>query len=237
MRKGNRSKKAFRKKAKVDVKKAEAQADRATAKVELEEIGKEIAARVKVMRDYDAAAEQKAGHDLRKAQDERDTIKDVLLVQARAKCKEAGESFEKFRKQYCPDLSRSRLYAVLAIADGRKTVQQDRAEKRESVAKSRARVSSTAAVGDTNDLDIETSAEARKAAASKPEPWHATTTPNEVPAPQTKEEISNNALTAAKKYWLEEIAPKISEDDYSEYRLFIADERQCMPSGWRRQAA
>ena len=101
------------------------------------------------MRDYDAAAEEKAGHDLRKAQDERDTINNVLLVQARAKCKEAGESFEKFRKQYCPDLSRSRLYTVLAIADGRKTVEQDRAEKRESVAKSRAKVSSTSAVGDT----------------------------------------------------------------------------------------
>jgi hypothetical protein len=42
-----------------------------------------------------------------------------------------------------------RLYTVLAIADGRKTVEQDRAEKRESVAKSRAKVSSTSAVGDT----------------------------------------------------------------------------------------
>jgi hypothetical protein len=170
-------------------------ANRATAKAELEEIGKQIAPRVKIMQDYDASAEQKAGHDLRKAQDERDTINKVLLVQARAKCKEAGESFEKFRKQYCPDLSRSRLYAVLAIADGRKTVEQDRAEKRESVAKSRAKVvSSTSAVGDTpsvatpngatletsdftpksniagNDVNTEASAEARKAAMSEPEP-------------------------------------------------------------------
>lgn len=189
MRKGNRSKKAVGKK-KAEARKAEAEAKRATAKAELEEIGKQIAARVKIMRDYDASAEEKAGHELRKAQDERDTIKKVLLVQARAKCKEAGESFEKFRKQYCPDLSRSRLYAVLAIADGRKTVEQDRAEKRESVAKSRGKVvSSTSAVGDTpgapgvatpngttldtsgfspvtgNDVDTEASAEARKAAA------------------------------------------------------------------------
>ena len=143
MRKGNRSKKAS-----AEAKRADAEAKRATAKAELEGLGKAIAARVKIMRDYDAAAEEKAGHELRKAQDERDTIYNVLLVQARAKCKEAGESFEKFRKQYCPDLSRSRLYAVLAIADGRKTVEQDRAEKRESVAKSRAKVSSTSAVGD-----------------------------------------------------------------------------------------
>jgi hypothetical protein len=111
---------------------------------------------------------------------------------------EAGESFEKFRKQYCPDLSRSRLYAVLAIADGRKTVEQDRAKKRESVAKSRAKaLSSTSAVGDTpsvatpngatletsdftpksniagNDVDTEASAEARKAAMLEPEPFDA----------------------------------------------------------------
>ena len=190
------AKKAARAKAK-----AEEEAKHATAKAELEAIGKQIATRVKIMRDYDAAAEEKAGHELRKAQDERDTIHNVLLVQARAKCKEAGESFEKFRKQYCPDLSRSRLYTVLAIADGRKTVEQDRAEKRESVAKSRAKVSSTSAVGDTrrvprvatpngttldtsgfspkalekwkvtgNEVDTEASAEARKAAASEPEP-------------------------------------------------------------------
>jgi hypothetical protein len=189
------------------------------------------------MRGYDAAAAEKAGHELRKAQDERDAIQNVLLVQARAKCKDAGESFEKFRKQYCPDLSRSRLYAVLAIADGRKTVQQDRAEKRESVAKSRAKASSTSAVGDTNDVDTEASAEARKAAASEPEPWDAATTPGEAPASQTKEEISDNALTSAKEYWLKEIAPKISEDDYRKYRVFISDERQCMPRGWRKEAA
>ena len=144
MRKGNSNKKASAK-----AEKAEAEAKQATAKAELEELGKQIAARVKIRQHYDAAAQEKAGRELRKAQDERDTIRNVLLGQARAKCKEAGESFEKFRKQYCPDLSRSRLYTVLAIADGRKTVEQDRAEKRESVAKSRAKVSSTSAVGDT----------------------------------------------------------------------------------------
>ena len=206
MRKGNRSKKAS-----AEAKRAEAEAKRATAKAELEGLGKEIAARVKIMRDYDAAAEEKAGHELRKAQDERDTIHNVLLLQARAKCKEAGESFEKFRKQYCSDLSRSRLYAVLAIADGRKTVEQDRAEKRESVAKSRAKASSTSAVGD--EVDTQASAEARKAAALEPEPWDAAMTPPEEPAPLTKEEISDDALTAAKEYWRKEIAPKISEDD------------------------
>ena len=238
----SRSKKAFGKNPEAEAKKAEAGAKQATAKAELQGLGKQIAARVKIMRDYDAAAEEKAGYELRKAQDERDTIHNVLLVQARTKCKEAGESFEKFRKRYCPDLSRSRLYAVLAIADGRKTVEQDRAEKRESVAKSRAKASSTSAVGDTpglvagNDVDTEASAEARKAAASEPEPRDPAATPAEAPAPLTKEEISDDALTTAKEYWRKEIAPKISEDDYRRYRLFISDERQCMP-GHRTEAA
>jgi len=250
--------------AKAEAKKAEAKAKR-TAKAELEEIGKQIAARVTIMRDYDAAAEEKAGHDLRKAQDERDTINNVLLVQARAKCKEAGESFEKFRKQYCPDLSRSRLYTVLAIADGRKTVEQDRAEKRESVAKSRAKVSSTSAVGDTprvprvatpngttldtsgfspkaleqivkvtgNDVDTEASAETREAAASETEPLEATATPEPepepAPAPLTPEEISDDLLSKAKKFWREEIAAGITDEDVKKYRDFISDEKQWKP--------
>jgi hypothetical protein len=252
--------------AKAEAKKAKAEAKR-TAKAELEEIGKQIAARVTIMRDYDAAAEEKAGHDLRKAQDERDTINSVLLVQARAKCKEAGESFEKFRKQYCPDLSRSRLYTVLAIADGRKTVEQDRAEKRESVAKSRAKVSSTSAVGDTprvprvatpngttldtsgfspkaleqivkvtgNDVDTEASAEARKAVASDTEPLDAAATvePEPAPAPLAPEEISDDLLSKAKKFWREEIAPGITDDDVKKYRLFISDEKQWKPRARR----
>jgi hypothetical protein len=248
--------------AKAEAKRKEVEAKR-TAKAELEEIGKQIAARVTIMRDYDAAAEEKAGHDLRKAQDERDTINNVLLVQARAKCKEAGESFEKFRKQYCPDLSRSRLYTVLAIADGRKTVEQDRAEKRESVAKSRAKVSSTSAVGDTprvprvatpngttldtsgfspkaleqivkvtgNDVDTEASAETRKAAASETEPRDARADP--ALAPLTPEEISDDLLSKAKKFWREEIAPGITDDDVKKYRVFISDEKQWKPRARR----
>jgi hypothetical protein len=57
-RKANRSKKAFRKKSRAEAKKAEAEAKRATAKAELEEIGKLIAVRVTIMRNYDAAAER-----------------------------------------------------------------------------------------------------------------------------------------------------------------------------------
>ena len=256
---------------------------RATAKAELEEIGKQIAARFKIMRDYDASAEEKAGHELRKAQDERDTINNVLLVQARAKCKEAGESFEKFRKQYCPDLSRSRLYAVLAIADGRKTVEQDRTEKRESVAKSRAKVvSSTSAVGDTprvprvatpngttldtsafspkskipgNDVDTEASAEARKAAASEPEPCD---TGADVSAPDdvivnhitasainqkpgaivTADELSDAALSGFKKACDQFLPAMTMVEDRREARLYFmtaCDNLSTRKLPWRRR--
>jgi hypothetical protein len=59
--------KGFGENRKAQANKAEAEAKRATAKAELQALGKEIAARVKIMRDYDAAAEEKAGHELRKA--------------------------------------------------------------------------------------------------------------------------------------------------------------------------
>jgi hypothetical protein len=57
----------------------------------------------------------------------------------------------------------------------------------------------------------------------------------EAPAPTapSREEISDDALTAAKKFWWQQIADKISEDDWRKYRIFISDEKQCMPPGWR----
>ena len=87
-----------------------------------------------------------------------------------------------------------------------------------------------------NDVDTEASAEARKAAASQPELCDPATAPADAPAPLTEEEISDDALTTAKEYWRKEIAPKISEDDYRKYRLFISDEGQCM-RGYRTEAA
>ena len=70
---------------------------------------------------------------------------------------------------------------------------------------------------------------------STSEPWDTAEAP--APSALSREEISDEALTAAKEYWRKEIAPKISEDDYRRYRLFIADERQCMPRGDREEAA
>jgi hypothetical protein len=57
------------------------------------------------------------------------------------------------------------------------------------------------------------------------------------PTAPSPEEISDDALTAAKKFWREQIADKISEDDWRKYRIFISDEKQCMPPGRRTRNA
>lgn len=58
-----------------------------------------------------------------------------------------------------------------------------------------------------------------------------------VPAAMSREEKSDKALTAAKKFWLEHISEKISDDDWHKYQIFILDEEQCMPDGWRTRTA
>ncbi len=118
---------------------------KAKARAELETIGKVIAERVKKMRDYEATAQEKAGVELKNAKDQRDTITGVLLVQAKAKCNVAGESFKEFQAKYCPDLGRSRLYEILAIADGRKTREQSNADNAARQAKHQTKLKEAAA--------------------------------------------------------------------------------------------
>jgi hypothetical protein len=81
-----------------------------------------------------------------------------------------------------------------------------------------------------NDVDTEASAETRKAAASETEPRDATAAatpkPDPAPAPLTPDEISDDLLSKAKKFWREEIAPEITDDDVKKYRVFISDEKQ-----------
>jgi hypothetical protein len=82
-----------------------------------------------------------------------------------------------------------------------------------------------------NDIDTEASAEARKAVASDTEPLDAAATaePEPAPAPLTPEEISDDALSKAKKFWREEIAARITDEDVKKYRDFISDEKQWKP--------
>jgi hypothetical protein len=77
-------------------------------------IGKEIEAKL-------AKADTYQG----KATDMVESVKE-LLVEAAKLCDDSG--FNMFRKHFCPSLSKSRAYEILAIASGKKSVAQSRAE-------------------------------------------------------------------------------------------------------------
>ena len=91
----------------------------------LEQIGREITARVGKLDQLGA-----------KAVDQVNSI-GHLLAEAEKLC-ETLEAFAAFKQQHCPDLSRSRTYELLAIKDGRKTLEGIRAATRARVAKHRA---------------------------------------------------------------------------------------------------
>jgi hypothetical protein len=58
------------------------------------------------------------------------------LVKAQEACDAGG--FDAFRKRFCPKLKRTRAYELLSIASGKKTVEDIRSAKRESMRRSRA---------------------------------------------------------------------------------------------------
>jgi hypothetical protein len=95
---------------------------------ELKLDGEYIAAQIKTARKYEAAAEEKAGTDLRKAANNWTSVVQ-RLAEAKKKCKVAGLSFKDFNEKYCPDLGRSKLYKMLAIADGRTTPEEETAKE------------------------------------------------------------------------------------------------------------
>jgi hypothetical protein len=72
-----------------------------------------------------------------------------LLAEAKAQCDAGG--LKAFKRKYCPNLGRSRIYELLAIGSGKKTFEQLRTEKRASVAKSRKKVSTTSVVVDKTE--------------------------------------------------------------------------------------
>ena len=84
----------------------------------LKDLGERIAAHLKKVREYEATAREKAGVELQKAQDNRDSIAQ-LLAEAKTKCRDLG--FKAFKEKYCPDLGKTRLYELLSIGDGRNT--------------------------------------------------------------------------------------------------------------------
>jgi hypothetical protein len=115
---------------------------------ELEQSAKRVAALYKSMREFEAHAEEKAGFELKKAAEKRAAL-EKALTEARELCKAAGQSFKAFHKKYAPDYKRTQLYQILAIADGRKTVEGIREEEREKKRRQRAgKVSGTSNVPD-----------------------------------------------------------------------------------------
>jgi hypothetical protein len=104
--------------------------------VEVQALGRRIAAHLQKVRDYEARAQEKAGVELRKADDNWTTVTQ-LLVEAKAKCDIGG--FTAFKEKFCPNLSRSRIYELLQIGSGKKTVEQVKAGSRGRKAKQRAK--------------------------------------------------------------------------------------------------
>ena len=90
------------------------------------------------MREFEAHAEEKAGFELKKAAEKRAALEQAL-VEAHALCEAAGESFKTFQEKYAPNYKRTRLYQVLAIADGRTTVEDVRKGNRERKRRQRVR--------------------------------------------------------------------------------------------------
>jgi len=144
----------------------------ARSQAKLDEIGKEITARIEKMRAAEATAMDKAGAELKRAEGHRIAIME-RLKEARKHCRSLHVSFDDFKAKYAPDLGRSSIYKLLAIADGRTTQEQERRKERVKKRWQRAtkRMQAGAASGagtarDTvgNDVDAGASAQARKAA-------------------------------------------------------------------------
>jgi hypothetical protein len=125
-------------KTKTAKQKADRLAAEAKNKDALEQSAKRVAALYRSMRECEADAEAKAGFELKKAAEKRAALEKALL-EARVLCKAAGEDFKAFQEKYAPDYKRTRLYQVLSIADGRKTVEGIREEERDKKRRQRGR--------------------------------------------------------------------------------------------------
>jgi len=94
-------------------------------------IGKEVEARVSRFHAYEAKASDMA------------VSISCLLKEAATFCDKGG--FNAFRKRHCPSLGRSRAYELLAIASGKKSIEQSRAEGRARLERHVAKLRATAA--------------------------------------------------------------------------------------------
>jgi hypothetical protein len=107
----------------------------------LQEIGDEINARLAKV---DRALEQVENHKI---------AIDQLLEEAKALCDEGG--FKLFKKKFCPALGKSRSYELLAIAAGKKTIEQTKAETRKRQTRHRAKTKAKLAEAKAKLAEIE----------------------------------------------------------------------------------
>ena len=121
----------------------------------LHEIGKEINAR---LAKADTAFEQAENHKIAINQ---------LLEEARAFCDEGG--FKLFKKKFCPTLGKSRSYELLAIAAGRKTIEQTKTRSRQRQAKHRAKSRAKLAEAEAKLAEIQAAEAERPLVTDKPE--------------------------------------------------------------------
>ena len=115
----------------------------------LSELGKRVQVHGEKALAYQNKAEEVAVYELRKA-DEHLIARAQCLAEARSKCTKAG--FKVFQTKYAPELSRSRLYELLAIGTGKKTAEQVKIATSERVAKHRAAKKSQAAPSVTQPI-------------------------------------------------------------------------------------
>ncbi len=90
----------------------------------LQQLGNEIAARIR-----------KANKQIEQARDHAISV-NQLMAEAKELCD--GGGFHAFQKKFFPDLSKSRVYELLAIGTDKKSVEEIRADTRVRVAKHRA---------------------------------------------------------------------------------------------------
>jgi hypothetical protein len=160
-------------------------------------LGFRIHKQLKKVRSYEAKAQAKAGVELRKADDNWITVTQ-LLAEAKAKCNAGG--FKAFKEKFCPNLSRSRIYQLLEIGTGKKTLEGSRAEKRAIVAKSRKKGKKVSTTDDVVDKS-----------AVEPSPMQSNS-PAPIEPPTNAEPIASPTICALTSEFTVTLGSKIESD-------------------------
>jgi len=173
----------------------------------LQDLGERIAAHFEKARKCEEKAEQ---HYTAIAQH---------LAKAKEACDDGG--FNAFREKFFPDLGRTRVYELLAIATNKKSIEEVRADTRERTARSRAnkKAEASATVADKSEAVPEPSErqEARTEAAPADAPR---TVPEQQPAPAKPRGLIRRTRGQKPQSFA---ATAIPADDFANLGKFWAD--------------